>query len=180
MSFSRTFNGNEIRLIVSRFIMQVIQGAVLSVGLLVAMITSTSTEFYVAEPTPVVKEVNPCDVSIEACITKYFPEDSKTAIAVFKAESSLNPNIIGYNCRYTYFDVKKQATSTKVTTCKVADRANAISKDYGLAQINDQHSKTPEKFLDAEENLKMARRLYDERGWKCWYAYTDGLYKKYL
>lgn len=161
--------------------MQVIQGAILSVGLLFAVVvgSSTSTETYVAEPTPVV-EVNPCDISIEACITKYFPEDSRTAIAVFKAESSLNPNNIGYNCRYEYFDKKTQATSTKVTTCKVADRARAISKDYGLAQINDQHSKTPEVFLDPETNLKKARELYDERGWKCWYAYTDGIYKKYL
>ena len=151
--------------------MQVIQGAILSVGLLFTIVvgSSTSTETYVAEPAPVV-EVNPCDVSVEACFIKYFPEDSKTAIAVFKAESSLNPNNIGYNCRY----------SNKVTACKVADRENAISKDYGLAQISDQHSKTPEIFLDPETNLKKARELYDERGWKCWYAYTDGLYKKYL
>lgn len=159
--------------------MQVIQGAILSVGFLFAIATSTGTEVYIAEPIQVV-EVNPCDVSIEACITKYFPEDSQVAIAVFKAESSLNPNNIGYNCRYEYFNKKTQATSTKVTACKVADRAKAISKDYGLAQINDQHSKTPEIFLDPETNLKKARELYDERGWKCWYAYTDGLYKKYL
>ena len=162
--------------------MQVIQGAILSLGLLFTVVvgSSTSTETYVAEPTLVVKEVNPCDVSIEACITKYFPEESQVAIAVFKAESSLNPNNIGYNCRYEYFNEKTQATSTKVTVCKVADRAKAISKDYGIAQINDQHSKTPEEFLDLETNLKKARELYDERGWKCWYAYTDGLYKKYL
>lgn len=160
--------------------MQVIQGAILSVGLIIAMVNSTSTDVYVAEPTPVVKEVNPCDVSVEACIIKYFPEEPQVAIAVFKAESSLNPNNIGYNCRYTYFDEKKQATSTKITACKVADRAKAVSKDWGIAQINDQHSKTPEEFLDLETNLKKARELYDERGWKCWYAYTDGLYKKYL
>ena len=160
--------------------MQVIQGAILSVSFLFLMVTGTSTETYVAEPTQLVKEVNPCDVSIEACITKYFPEDPQVAIAVFKAESSLNPNNIGYNCRYEYFDKKTQATSTKITTCKVADRANAISKDYGIAQINDQHSKTPEMFLDPEVNLRKARELYDERGWKCWYAYTDGKYKQYL
>lgn len=180
MSFSRTFNGNEIRQTIRRFIMQVVQGAILSVGFLFLMVTGTSTETYIAEPTPVVKEVNPCDVSVEACITKYFPEDPQLAIAVFKAESSLNPNNIGYNCRYEYFNKKTQATSTKVTTCKVADRANAISKDYGIAQINDQHSKTPEMFLDPETNLRKARELYDERGWKCWYAYTDGKYKQYL
>lgn len=167
--------------------MQVIQGAILSVGLLFTIVvgSSTSTETYVAEPAPVV-EVNPCDVSVEACIIKYFPEDSRIAIAVFKAESSLNPNNIGYNCRYEYFNENTQATSTKITSCKVADRAKAVSKDYGIAQINDQHSKTPEEFLDLETNLRKARELYDERkrrtgeGWKCWYAYTDGLYKKYL
>lgn len=150
--------------------MQVIQGAILSVGILIAMVNGTSTETYVAEPTQPVKEINQCDVSIEACITKYFPEEPQIAIAVFKAESSLNPNIIGYNCRY----------GNKITACKVTDRHKAISKDYGLAQINDQHSKTPEVFLDPETNLKKARELYDERGWKCWYAYTDGIYKKYL
>lgn len=168
--------------------MQVIQGVILSVGLLAAMVTGagTSTEIYVAEPAPTVEEVNPCDVSVEACIIKYFPEDPQVAIAVFKAESSLNPNNIGYNCRYEYFNEKTQATSTKVTFCKVADRAKAVSKDYGLAQINNQHSDTPEKFLDIEENLKMARKLYDERerrtgeGWECWYAYIDGTYKQYL
>lgn len=161
--------------------MQVIQGAILSVGLLYMMVSSTGTEKYVAETAVVpVVEVNPCDVSVEDCIAKYFPEEPQVAIAVFKAESSLNPNNIGYNCRYPYFDKKLQATSTKVTACKVTDRAKAISKDYGIAQINDQHSKNPEEFLDVETNLKKARELYEERGWKCWYAYTDGLYLKYL
>ena len=161
--------------------MQVIQGAILSVGFLFAIATSTSTEVYIAEPTPVV-EVNPCDVSVEACVIKYFPEEPQVAIAVFKAESSLNPNNIGYNCRYSYFDEKKQATSTRITACKVADRANAVSKDYGICQVNSQHSKNPEEFLNIENGLKFCRKLYAESGNKFtpWFAFTTGIYKEYL
>lgn len=135
------------------------------------LLFSLTTVVY-AQEYDYIREIKPCEVSIQACIEEYFPEDPKLATAVFMAESSLKPNKIGYNCRY----------GKVISSCAVQDRHLAISKDYGIAQINDQHSKHPEEFLDLETCLKMARKLYRERGdtFDAWFAYKNKLHLKYL
>lgn len=140
--------------------------------------------FTVATTTPTVDPpvpVNPCSISVEECVGKYFPEEPKLAVAVFKAESRLNPRSIGYNCRYERFDKEENATTTYVTTCKPSDRELAISKDYGLAQINQaNYHGNKEDLLDVETNLKVARKVYDEQTWNAWYVYRDKKYVQYL
>ena len=141
--------------------------AKLLVGVMAMFSVATTTPTF----DPPVKEINVCEQSVEKCITKYFPEDPKLAIAVFKAESQLNPRSIGYNCRY----------GDKVTTCKVSDRALALTKDYGIAQINQaNYQGNKEDLLDTETNLKVARKVYDEQTWRAWYVYRDKKYVQYL
>ena len=130
---------------------------------------------------PIQEPINPCSVSIEKCVEKYFPEQPKLAVAVFKAESQLKPQAIGYNCRYERFDEKQNATTTYITSCKPSDRDLAVSKDYGLAQINQQNYKGDKNdLLDVETNLKVARKIYEEQSWRAWYVYRDGKHIQYL
>lgn len=52
---------------------------------------------------------------------------------------------------------------------------------YGVMQIACVHYReNPSKLYDPEFNLQMARKIYNERGWRPWGAYTDGGYKKFL
>jgi len=116
-------------------------------------------------------EQTPCEISIERCVEFYFPEDTKTALAIFKAESGLIANKIGYNCRY----------GKEVTSCKKEDRDKAVSKDYGVCQINEIHSDNPEQYLDYEKAIKKCREIYDEKGnWTAWSVYKNGVYKKFM
>ena len=101
-------------------------------------------------------------------INKYFPEDPKTAKAIFTQESQLGKffqNLEG-------------------------------SPDYGVAQINlptwkdeipgDTEQDKIEWLRDPDNNLKIARMIYDDSlkrngdGWLPWTAYTSGRYKDYL
>lgn len=142
----------------------------------IALIFSATTTVPTQDIKQAIPVVEPCKVSVEACITKYFPDDPKVAKAVFTAESQLDPKQIGYNCRYN-----KTATTTYVTVCKKGDRDLAISKDYGLAQINEQNYKGDKSDLfDVETNMKVARIVYESQGWRGWYVYRDGKYLQYL
>lgn len=51
---------------------------------------------------------------------------------------------------------------------------------YGIFQIGCIHESNPRILYDVEYNIKRARELYDQKGWKPWGAYTDGSYKTYL
>lgn len=42
------------------------------------------------------------------------------------------------------------------------------------------HLEDPSALYDVEFNLQVARRVYDDRGWLPWGAYTDGGYKRHL
>lgn len=130
--------------------------------------------YMVATTTPTVDPpvpVNPCTVSTEKCIEKYFPENPRLAVAVFKAESGLETHQIGYNCRY----------GNRITSCKPLDHDKAVSLDYGLTQINQQnYPGNKDDLLDPETNLKIARKIYDKQGWNAWFAYKDNKYVKYL
>lgn len=145
---------------------------------MVAVLVAVSVLF-LTNPTPTlaphveasyVPQPKACDISIEDCIAWYFPEDPRTAIAVFRAESQLKPRAIGYNCTY----------GQRVTYCQVKDRPRAISFDCGIAQIHSYDGVCKEEMFDLETNLQAARKLYDDKKWRHWYVWLDGTYKKYL
>lgn len=133
-------------------------------------------------PDPVIEqELLACDISVERCIVYYFPEDPKTALAVFKAESRLDPKAINYNCKY--WKILANGSSTPYyTSCKKGDEYLAFSIDRGIAQVNSVHLKgrSPSVLFDAETNIKEARRIYLSAGWGQWSMYNNGGYKKYL
>lgn len=81
--------------------------------------------------------------SIEQKIRDTFPEDPDTAVAIAKCESSMNP----------------KAINTK-------NRNGSV--DYGLFQINSVHGYTANYLMDVDNNLRIARELYDRQGWMPW------------
>ena len=109
---------------------------------------------------PILKETT-CPVKIEETtgdpiideIVKTFPECPETAVAIAKAESHLNPNATGYN--------------------------KNGSIDRGLMQINSVHGYGKELY-NVKTNLKVARKIYEKRGWIAWSTFTSGKYKKFL
>ena len=108
--------------------------------------------------------------NIDLKIFEAFPEDPLTALAIFKAESGLDPTAKGYNCRYNGIS----------QACKKGDEGKAWSVDCGIAQINVIGSECPADLFNEEENLKVAKKMYETRGFSPWVAYNKGLHKKHL
>jgi hypothetical protein len=94
-------------------------------------------------------------LSIEDKIRKTFPENPEVMLAIAKAESKLNPHAI--------------------------NRANRNgSVDVGLFQINSIHGYDEEFLKNEDNNLKVARKIYDTQGITAWSAYNNGAYLKWL
>lgn len=91
---------------------------------------------------------------IKQLIIETFKEEPETALAVFTAESHLNPSIIGYNRNGT--------------------------KDVGIAQINDCHGYSVSERLDPERNIEIAYKIYKKSGFNPWSVYKSGKYLSYL
>ena len=88
-------------------------------------------------------------------LKKYFKSEWRTAYAIMMAESGGNPKAIG-DTHLKYYS-------------------------YGLFQINRRWHKYPkEKLLEPEFNIKIAKKIYDERGWKEWGAYKNGSCERWL
>lgn len=85
----------------------------------------------------------PKPMTIEEKIRAKFPEDPDYAVKIAKCESSMNP----------------KAINTK-------NRNGSV--DYGLFQINSVHGYTANYLLDADNNLRIARELFDRQGWRPW------------
>lgn len=92
--------------------------------------------------------------SIETEIADVFGAESRIALAVAKAESGLNP--------------------------KAINRNRDGSRDMGIFQINDRHGWSDEERLDWRTNIRIAKELYDSRGWNEWAVYNNGTYRNYL
>ena len=85
-----------------------------------------------------------------------FPEDPDTAVAVAMCESSLDPSRIG---------------------------DKHLSKpSYGLFQVSRiYHNYSEEYLLNEDNNLEVARKIYDRAGgWRPWTCYKTGQYKDNL
>lgn len=102
---------------------------------------------------------------IEEAIRATFPETPNTAVAIAKCESGLNPTQQSYH-QLSY----GREQSFGIFQIHAPDH-NATALRLGL----------PNYRTDVEENLKMARYIYDDRGnWTAWTCYTKGLYKAHL
>lgn len=92
--------------------------------------------------------------SIEQEIADVFGSESRLALAVAKAESSLNPMAVNRN--------------------------RNGSKDIGIFQINDRHGWSDEELFDWRTNIRIAKELRDSRGWREWVVFNNGTYKQFL
>lgn len=109
-------------------------------------------------PTEPIEELSQENVSVShsvGMIEKYFPEEPQIALAVARAESGMNPLAVG----------KINSNGTQ---------------DFGMFQINSVHNPTEKQKFNAEENIKLARKIYERSGWGAWSAYNNGKYLKFL
>jgi len=97
------------------------------------------------------------EANIKQMIRNAFPEDPVTAVAVAMAESELHPYALN-----------------------TTDSHKGCTGSYGIFQIGCLHENNPNVLYDIEYNIKRAREIYNESGWKPWGAYTDGRYMAYL
>lgn len=94
-------------------------------------------------------------LSIEEKIRITFPEEPDIMLAIAKAESKLNPHAI--------------------------NRANRNgSVDTGIFQINSIHGYDEEYIKNEDNNLKIAREIYEKQGVTAWASYNNGAYLKWL
>lgn len=120
---------------------------------------------------------------VEELIKEKFQENSAVVSAVFKAESGHRADAMGWNCRYTRIVTGKngeEIEETYSTSCKPEDRYKAWSVDCGVAQINVIGKTCPEELFDPENNLNIARKMYESRGLSPWVAWVSGAFKKHL
>ncbi|HCU01444.1 TPA: hypothetical protein DIC62_01435 [Candidatus Nomurabacteria bacterium] len=112
------------------------------------------------------KNIPPAVHEIENETKNVFRENSKIALAVFKTESALNPEAKNYNCRY----------NGKSQSCKRGDENKAWSVDCGIAQINVIAKECPAELFDYKNNIKIAKEMFDRRGFQPWVTYNEGYY----
>lgn len=82
-------------------------------------------------------------VTIEDKIRATFPEDPDMAVRIAKCESGMRANA---------FNGKNRNGSW----------------DAGVMQINSIHGYSKEYLFDVDNNLKVARKLYNRQGWRPW------------
>lgn len=99
---------------------------------------------------------------IKELIREYFGKDSEMAIAIATCESGLDNR--AYNRNWS------------------EEEGVYWSTDHGAMQINDYfHAHRGDiENLTVEENIKIAKDIFDESGWNAWSAYKNGCYKKFL
>jgi len=119
----------------------------------------------IEEPKEVMIEVVYSKEGIERLIRETFPEAPNTAVAIAKCESGLSKDIQSHHTL-----------------------SYGREESYGVFQIHSKdHDRTAKKLgfenyrTDVEDNVYMARHLYDSRGnFKDWTCYNSGEYKRFL
>lgn len=116
-----------------------------------------------AEDPPKIKTVQDYFVDI-------FGAKAKIAEAVFKHESGMRLDEVGYNCHY----------GGHSKSCKKGDEKKAWSVDCGIGQVNTKGTVCPKNLLTLEGNMKQVAVIYKEQGLGAWVSFTTGRYKKFL
>lgn len=129
-------------------------------------------------------------------IAETFPAHREVMVAIALEESRLNPNAVGYNCRYKIASatsttaVYDELTNKRIeidkvykeykkgyvisTYCRAGHQKFAWSKDGGIFQTNGVIE------TDIDKNLQLAKEKYDTQGLKAWVSYNTGRYQKHL
>ena len=98
---------------------------------------------------------------IKELIKEYFGKDYKMATAIADCESGLDNTRFNrnWNTNGTYW-----------------------STDWSVFQVNDLfHAHRGDiENLTKEENIKIAKDIFDESGWYAWSCYKNGAYKRFL
>lgn|SRR3990167_7850406 len=95
---------------------------------------------------------------LEAKIRHLWGKEAKMAISIAKAENSRH-------------------------ICDLEVLEPNGTKSYGIFQINSVHLKkgyTVSQLKDCDQNILIAKSIYDKSGWSLWSSYKNQAYKKYL
>lgn len=134
--------------------------------MLASAILGTTQPKQLASPLPpsggLMSQNIPEPLTISQLIAKIFPEDPKTAKAIFTHESQLGK----------YFKNLGGSNAYGVAQIMLPSHRNKIPGANDPEKI--------EYLRNPENNLKIARQIYDAQGWNPWQSYTSGAYKKYL
>ena len=116
------------------------------------------------------------DPKIASIILGYFGFDEvgEDFVAIFTAESGLNPKAMNWNCEY---QENGKLISRK---CDEGDEGRAWSVDCGVAQLNFAGNKCPDEAFDPMWNIRMAKVKYLRQGKNAWVASWDDNYKRFL
>lgn len=127
--------------------------------LLYALTVRADTITYTAveEPVVEVEEVETEEQRIERLVRETFPEDPDTAIKIAKAESELIP---------TAYNPENHYDRQRNYICKSSQGVMQIACVH--------HQSNPDELQNVELNLEIARKLYDERGWRPWGVCHNG------
>lgn len=115
----------------------------------------------VVTPTPVIRQQNVPSVAsstVEDDIVQVF--GSSLAVAVFRAESSLNPRAFNGICCYGVTQINLSAHWSQIPGSTAQEKIDWL--------------------FDYHNNIAFAYSMYISQGWSPWEAYTSGLYRKYL
>lgn len=145
-----------------------------STGETVSAVSESTPRESVEGSTPVMEQ---SPSTVEAKILKAWEGtgNGHIAVAVAKSESGLHSNAMGWNCHY--YDAQGKRYSK---ACNPEDRPKAWSVDCGVMQINHLGKTCPSHLFDPDENIRIGRDMFNNRGFSPWVAFTKGTYLKYL
>lgn len=116
-----------------------------------------------AEALPVAQVVESLEKKTpEELVKKYFGEIADEALTCFKSESGLRPTAINYSNKNGTWDIGYAQINT-IHCGKVGAKDREDCKN---------------KLLDVETNIKVAKQIYDGRGFNAWYGSTCRQYWK--
>lgn len=109
-------------------------------------------------------------------VRSVYKEEPDKAVAVFTAESGLNPLAKGWNCYYYREDGSRYSAA-----CEIEDRENAWSVDCGVAQMNVAGKECPAEYMDAKWNIEKSYIWkYLPSGWRPWVAESTGKWLQFM
>lgn len=124
---------------------------------------------------------------VESLIRESFPDDTKTALAIAKAESGLNPGTEsttdkmrdGRPFSVGLFQINLSVQKIDSLDCPKAFKGT----DYGSIVIDEAlYAACVAYAKDPVRNTVAARGIYERRGrsWTAWGAFTNGSFKRFL